>query len=201
MVRRATRSPGARPRTPRAATSTDPLLLLRALAEQRGAPGADDALDRWLSSMSTTPGLFEASADFLATRTETLFSTPERWFLLSILSEMYVDPVLTEAVDELEARLDDEERSWPGNDGQLMSEEALRDASPVYAALGDAMGALQHAISVSFLGNIGMADVARAMTNDDGVFSRLVRDGEATLLGVPRIVLGPDDDPFDILQA
>ena len=202
MVRRATRSPGSRPRAARPAVAGDPLRTLRALAEQRGSAKAEELLERWMDAVTSQPGVFEASAELVADPAETLFPLAERWYLASMLAELAMDPVFTPTADDLGARLDEEARSWPGNEAEQMSDDELKEASPLFLALSEALGAVELAMEVGFLCRIGLTDMARAMLHDaDGRYARLLRDGEATLLGVPRIVLDAGDDPFGILHA
>jgi hypothetical protein len=202
MTRRA-----SRPGTPRAqsagrprAPNADPLRTLSRLLATRGTPDAERSLEAWIDASMASPDVFSASADYLAASTSG-FSTAESWYLLAALAEMVDDPVLSPACDALEDRLEVEERSWPGNEGLTMDAHALSEASPVYRAMSDAWSSLRVAIEVGFLRDIGVPPAARAMTAPDGMWERTMRDAEATLLGVPRLVIDADDDPFGILRA
>jgi hypothetical protein len=187
MSRRASRPSGSRVRRSGApAGKSDPMQPLLALLSRRGTDRAEDALDRWVDAVADNPDVFAASGDYLAKAHPDGFTPDERWLLLSIVAD-------------LEAQLDLEAREWPEDGPESPTDEQLRAASPVYRALSDAWSAMRTAIEVSFLRDIGMPEMARAMIDDAGRWERALRDGEATLLGVPRIVLTADDDPFGIL--
>ena len=69
----------------------------------------------------------------------------------------------------------------------------------MYLALAEAQQAVLLASQVSYLEQVGRADMARALMHDPDSWDRAMRDGEATLLGGARIVMTADDDPFGIL--
>lgn len=209
MSRRASRPSGSPARrSGSSAVKSDPLQPLLALLAKRGTDQAEAAFDRWYDALVETPDAFVASADYLAVPHAEGFSADERWLLLSMVSELADHPVYGDTCADLEAQLELEARECSADivaaassdvsTGEI-SDEQLRAASPVYRTLSDAWTALRTAIEVSFLRDIGMPDMARAMIDDTGRFKRALRDGEATLLGVPRIVLTADDDPFGIL--
>jgi len=200
MSRRATRPSGSRVRRSGSpAANPDPLQPLQTLLARRGTNRAEEALDRWMDALAQTPDAFEAASTYLASAHTDGFTTDERWLLLSILAEMADHPLYGDTCADLETQLELEAREWPDANSDAPNDEQLRAASPVYRALSDAWSALRTAIEVSFLRDIGMPDMARAMIDDTGSWERALRDGEATLLGVPRIVLTADDDPFGIL--
>jgi hypothetical protein len=200
MTRRATRSPGARTRRPAApATAQDALRTLRALESRRGTGSAERALEHWEESVSERPEVFAASAAALATGDGFAFTDTERWVLLASLAEFAEDEMLAAASDDLADRLDAEAAAWPGNVAGQLDEETLRLESPAYLALSEAYSALRTASEVLFLRDIGRADMARALLHEPATWERAMRDGEATLLGLPHIVLAADDDPFGIL--
>ncbi len=127
------------------------------------------------------------------------FSRDERWLLLSIAAEMADDPVLGDCCEELERRMEQEALQWEGLADTSANYESMRQESPLYRALSDAWSSVRLAIEVSFFRDIGMTEMARALLEDVNSWERALRDGEATMLGVPRIVLTADDDPFGIL--
>jgi hypothetical protein len=200
MTRRASRPSGSRVRRSGSpAAKTDPLQPLQTLLARRGTPRAEEALERWLDALGQTPDAFTAAADYLAAPQEGGFTSDERWLLLSIVAEMADHPLYGDTCADLETQMELEAKEFPDVDPDAHNDEPLRAASPVYRALSDAWSALRTAIEVSFLRDIGMPDMARSMIDDTGSWERALRDGEATLLGVPRIVLTADDDPFGIL--
>lgn len=200
MPRRASRPAGSRTRRPGTnAASVDALHTLKALFAKRGSDAAEAALDRWVDALSESPETFSASAEYLAAESPDGFTREERWLLLSIAAEVVDDPVLGDACEELEGRMEVEAKNWPGSNDDTLDHEKLRSESPVYRALSEAWSGLRAAIEISFLHDIGMPEMARAMIDDAGNWERSLRDGEATLLGIPRIVLTADDDPFGIL--
>ncbi len=202
MSRRASRSAGSRARPARSPSApADPLHPLTTLASRRGSKDAERALERWEEAVLSSPVAFAASAARLADAGDSAFTRDERWFLLSILADIVDDPVLGDACAELEERLDAEARAWPGNEQGELDDVQLRMLSPVYEALSDAWSTLRVAIEVAFLRDIGLPEAARACMEDNGDWHRALRDGEATLLGVSRIVLTSDDDPYGILLS
>lgn len=201
MTRRATRSPGLRARRPGAsARPTDPLHALQTLVAARGTERAERALEVWERAAAEQTEVFSASADALVKRGVGLFSDNERRLLLGVLSSLAADPQLLEILDTLDERLALEARMWPVGDEEEMDEDALREASPVYRALSDAYEVMRTAQEVVFLREIGCAELARELSQDPEGWDRACADGEATLLGRPRIVTSPDDDPFGILR-
>ncbi len=200
MSRRASRPSGSRARRSGSpAARTDPLQPLQTLLARRGTDRAEDALDRWVDAIAEAPDVLDATSTYLAAAHAGGFTTDERWLLLSIVAQMADHSVYGAACDDIEAQLEVEAGEWPDADPHAPNDAELRAASPVYHALSDAWSALRTAIEVGFLRDIGMPDMARAMIDDTGSWERALRDGEATLLGLPRIVLTADDDPFGIL--
>jgi len=200
MTRRASRPSGSRVRrigSP--AAKTDSLQPLHTLLARRGTNRADEALERWLDAIADMPDAFAESSTYLASVHPDGFTTDERWLLLSMLAETADHPLYGDTCADLETQLELEANEWPDADPDARSDDQLRAASPVYRALSDAWSALRTAIEVSFLRDIGMPEMARAMIDETGSWERALRDGEATLMGVPRIVLTADDDPFGIL--
>lgn len=202
MTRRATRSPGLRARRPGAsARPADPLHALHTLDAARGTTRAERALDVWERAAAEQTDVFSASTDALVKRTVGSFSDNERRLLLGVLASLAADPQLLEILDTLDERLALEARSWPVSDDDEIDEDGLREASPVYRALSDAYEVVRTAQEVLFLREIGCAELARELSHDAEAWDRACADGEATLLGRPRIVTSPDDDPFGILRA
>lgn len=201
MPRRASRPAGSRStrRPGTNAASADALHTLKALLAKRGTDAAEAALDRWVDALSDSPATFASSAEYLAAESPDGFSREERWLLLSIAAEMVDDPVLGDACEDLEGRMEAEAKNWPGYNDDTLDHEKLSSESPIYRALSEAWSGLRAAIEVSFLQDIGMPEMACTMIDDAGRWERALRDGEATLLGIPRIVLAADDDPFGIL--
>ena len=200
MTRRASRPSGSRVRPSGSpAAKPDPLQLLQTLLARRGTDRAEEAFDRWLDAIMNGSDVFVESSTYLATAHPDGFTADERWLLLSLLAELADHPLYGDACADLQAQLEVEAQEWPDADVLAPNDDELRAASPVYRALSDAWSALRIAIEVSFLRDIGMPDMARAMIDGTGSWDRALRDGEATLLGVPRIVLTPDEDPFGIL--
>lgn len=200
MSRRASRPSGSRARPRVSAGGGKPLQSLTNLLGARGTEQAEAALDKWVDDIAESADVFGASAAFLANAEQKGFSRDERWLLLSIAAEIADDPVLGNCCEALEARMEHEALEWQGETGgESIDDEPLRRESPLYRALSDAWSSVRMAIEVSFLRDIGMTDMTRAMTEDVNTWERALRDGEATLLGVPRIVLTADDDPFGIL--
>jgi hypothetical protein len=202
MTRRATRSPGLRARRPgTSARPTDPLHALQTLDASRGTARAERALEVWERAAAEQTDVFSASTDALVKRTVGSFTDNERRLLLGVLASLAADPQLLEILDTLDERLALEARTWPMSDDDEIDEEALREASPVYRALSDAYEVMRTAQEVLFLREIGCAELARELSEDAQAWDRACADGEATLLGRPRIVTSPDDDPFGILRA
>jgi hypothetical protein len=200
MSRRASRSsaPTRALRSP-AAGARDPIARLRALEQRRGTPAAREAFERWDEDLLDAPDAFGAAVEYLARDRAGAFTTDERWFLVSLLAELAADPTLQGACDQLAGRLEAEARSAPGYGTEAFNEEAWCDESPVYAALVDAWESMRVAIEATFLRDIGLPEMARAYLHDGPEYERALRDGEASLLGLPRIVLSASDDPFGIL--
>ena len=202
MTRRATRSPGLRARRPGAsARPTDPLHALQTLAVARGTERAARALEVWERAAAEQTEVFSASTDALVKRVVGAFSDNERRLLLGVLASLAADPQLLEILDTLDERLALEARTWPVSDDEEFDEDALREASPVYRALSDAYEVMRTAQEVLFLREIGCAELARELSHDPDGWDRACADGEATLLGRPRIVTSAADDPFGILRA
>ncbi len=200
MTRRASRPGGSRTRRPsQPRAKLEPLQHIRALLAARASESATGALDRWVDAIAEFPEEFNASVRYLAQHEADGFTTDERWLLLSIAMEMAEDPMLSDACEELELRIDAEARAWPGYDTGDLNYEQMRAELPAYAAVSDAWSALRTYIEVHFLHELGMHDMARSFVDSTSQWERRLRDGEATLLGVPRIVLSADDDPFGIL--
>jgi hypothetical protein len=172
---------------------------LESLLARRGSDRAEAALDRWVDAITESSDVFVASAAHLAEQRPDGFTRGERWMLLSIMAEVADDSVLGDACEALEARMEEEARSIPGFDPDTADDVAMRQESPYYRVLSDAWSSMRLAIETTFLRDIGMADMARAMIDDDGSWERTLRDAEATLLGIPRIVLTAEDDPYGIL--
>lgn len=202
MTRRASRSTSSTRslRSP-AAGSRDPLARLRALEERRGTAVARDALERWEDDLYDSPSAFQAAVEYLARTRAGAFSGDERWYLIALLAEIAIDPQLQGATDQLTERLEAEARAAPGYGTDAFDESAWADESPVFAALSDAWDALRTAIEVAFLRDIGMPEMARAYLHEGPEYERALRDGESSLCGRPRIVLGASDDPFGILLS
>jgi hypothetical protein len=156
--------------------------------------------DKWRDSVDGSEAVFTSSAQYLSTAKPEGFSKDERWFLLALLAEAVDDDELGPACEALEARMEEEAGKWPGNDNDELDDTQLREASPVYLTMSDAWSSLRLTIEVNFFNTIGLPDAARALVSDGNEWERALRDGEATLLGVPRIVLTADDDPFGILM-
>jgi len=201
MSRRASRSShSARSLRSPAAGARDPLARLRAIEERRGSAAAREAFDRWEDELYESPAAVNASIDYLARTRAGAFTPDERWYLLALLTEISADPRLQGVSDQLADRLEDEARSAPGHGTEAFDEAAWSEESPVYAALSDAWDALRVAAEVTFLRDCGMPEMARAYLQDGPEYDRALRDGEASLFGLPRIVLGASDDPFGILM-
>lgn len=202
MTRRASRSPGLRTRRPGApARPADPLHTLRTLEARRGTTGAERALDVWERGLAEDTHVRTASAEALARGDGWQFTPNERRLLLGILAQFGEDADLVAMLDTLADRLEVEARAWPAGEDGAIDEEALREASPAYRALSDAYETMRTAHEVHFLRDIGRADLARELATDPVAWDRACQDGEATLLGRPRIVHSVDDDPFGILRA
>lgn len=212
MSRRASRPSGNRTRS-RSAVSAQPLLQLTNLLKARGTDHAEAALDLWVDALVESPEIFQASAAFLANAAGVSsvseatsiaapgFTRDERWLLLSLAAEIADDPILGDCCAELERRMELEVQEWPERSGEQSSEAPIPyQDSPLYRTLSDAWTNVRLAIEVSFLRDIGMTEMTRAMLEDPNTWERALRDGEATLLGMPRIVLTAEDDPFGILM-
>lgn len=201
MTRRASRPSTSRSRRgANTATSSAPLTSLLALEEKRGGEDASILLDKWRDAVYASSDVFLASANHLTTANEQGFSKDERWFLLALLAEAVDDEQLGPACDALEERMEEEAAKWARVEDDELDDTKLREASPVYLTMSDAWSSLRLAIEVNFFNAIGLTDAARALVSDGNEWERALRDGEATLLGVPRIVLTADDDPFGILM-
>lgn len=201
MTRRASRSSSSRARPgAKAVASSAPLSTLLALEAKRGGEEASMMLDKWRDSVDGSAAIFSASAAYLSSGKPEGFSKDERWFLLALLAESVDDEDLGPACEALEARMEEEAAKWPGDHESELDDTQLREASPVYLTMSDAWSSLRLAIEVNFFNAIGLTDAARALVSDGNEWERALRDGEATLLGVPRIVLTADDDPFGILM-
>jgi hypothetical protein len=200
MSRRASRSsaPTRALRSP-AAGARDPIARLRALEQRRGTPAAREAFERWEDDLHDAPDAFRVAVEYLARDRAGAFTTDERWFLVSLLTELAADPTLQGACDQLAERLEAEARSAPGYGTDAFNEDDWSNESPVYAALADAWESMRVAIEVAFLRDVGLPEMARAYLHDGPEYERALRDGESSLLGLPRIVLGASDDPFGIL--
>jgi hypothetical protein len=202
MTRRASRSPGLRSRRPGTPLRpTDPLHALLALDARRGRLEAVRALEVWERAVADDPAVHAASAAALARGGAGQFTENERRLLLGLLADLAAQPPLLALLDTLADRLDAEAAAWPGGDEEELDEEALRDASPGYHALSDAYDAVRTAQEALFLRDVGRGDLARELLTDPAAWDRACQDGEATLLGRPRIVRAPEDDPFGVLQA
>jgi hypothetical protein len=177
-----------------------PLASLQALESSRGGENASVLLDKWRDSVDKSEQVFSASVAYLSTGKPEGFTKDECWFLLALLAEAVDDEELGPACEALEARLEEEAAKWPGDHDDEPDDSKLRELSPVYLTMSDAWSSLRLAIEVNFFSTIGLADAARALVSDGNEWERALRDGEATLLGVPRIVLTADDDPFGILM-
>lgn len=203
MPRRASRSPGLRTRRAGAPSRpTEPLHALRTLEAARASARAERALELWERAIVDDTHAFTASAAALATGDGFTFTPNERRLLLAMLAEQAADPDLLPMLDTLADRLDAEANTWALPEDETDDEdEVLREASPAYRALSDAYDVVRSAQEVLYLTALGRADLARELATDPAAWDRACTDGHATLLGRPRIVSSPDDDPFGILRS
>ena len=196
MSRRA-RRPATRARAV-TATPNDPARPIRALAAARGTPAAEGLLDAWEDALVADPAAFDASVAFLTEQGVEHFAAVERQYLLACCAELADDPFYGAACDRLEARLDAIAREW-GVDLDHDPDDELREESPQYRAVADALATLRDALEVEFLCAIGAPEVARWLLHEPERYAQLFHEGPASLFGGPRLVLDADDDPFGVL--
>ena len=196
MSRRA-RRPGtrARAKTPVAA---DPARTIRALADARGTAAAEALLDAWEEAVVADQAAFDASVAFLTEQGAERFTAVERQYLLACCAELADDPFYGAACERLEERLEDIAREW-GLDLDHDPDDELREESPQYRAVSDALAMLRDALQVEFLCAIGAPEVARWLLHEPERYEQLFHEGPVSLQGGARLILGADDDPFGVL--